>query len=78
VSKSKLPFEYPIKPRLEEVFLPQKRNYQGGVVRIIVADAKKDKEKKRVQKVVAEASLDVDLAKAIEVLLLFSWSCSFS
>lgn len=52
---------------LEEVFLPQKRNYQGGVVRTIVTDAKKDKEKKRVQKVVAEASLDVDLAKAIEV-----------
>ena len=51
----------------EEVFLPQKRNYQGGVVRALVAEAKKEKEKKRVQKVVTEASLDVDLAKAIEV-----------
>jgi hypothetical protein len=47
--------------------LPQKRNYQGGVVRALVAEAKKEKEKKRVQKVVTEASLDVDLAKAIEV-----------
>jgi hypothetical protein len=36
-------------------------------VRALVAEARKEKEKKRVQKVVTEASLDVDLAKAIEV-----------
>lgn len=51
----------------EEVFLPTKRNIQGGIVRTLVAETKKDKEKKRVQKVVNESSLDVDLAKAIEV-----------
>ncbi|PVF94488.1 hypothetical protein CPB86DRAFT_876346 [Serendipita vermifera] len=54
-------------PPLQEVFLPQKRGVQGGVVRTLVSEAKKEKEKKRVQKVVTEASLDVDLAKAIEL-----------
>lgn len=39
-------------------------------MRTLVAEAKKEKEKKRVQKVVTEASLDVDLAKAIEVCSL--------
>ncbi|CAG7847620.1 Putative transcription initiation factor TFIID 111 kDa subunit AltName: Full=TAFII-111; AltName: Full=TBP-associated factor 111 kDa [Serendipita indica DSM 11827] len=54
-------------PPIQEVFLPQKRNYQGGVVRALVTETKKEKEKKRVQKVVTEASLDADLAKAIEL-----------
>lgn len=55
---------------LEEVFLPAKRNIQGGIVRTLVAETKKDKEKRRVQKVVNESSLDVDLAKAIEVCFM--------
>ncbi|KIM19627.1 hypothetical protein M408DRAFT_334323 [Serendipita vermifera MAFF 305830] len=54
-------------PPVQEVFLPQKRTFQGGIVQTLVAEAKKEKEKKRVQKVVTEASLDVDLAKAIEL-----------
>jgi len=54
----------------EEVFLPAKRNIQGGIVRTLVAETRKDKEKRRVQKVVNESSLDVDLAKAIEVSII--------
>ncbi|KAG8834348.1 hypothetical protein FRC17_009116 [Serendipita sp. 399] len=54
-------------PPLQENFLPQKRTVQGGIVQALVSEAKKEKEKKRVQKVVTEASLDVDLAKAIEL-----------
>lgn len=48
-----------------------RRPANTALVRTIVAEAIKDKEKKRVQRVITDSSLDTDLQRALEVMLLY-------
>lgn len=61
---------------IEETY-PARKSAQSGFVRIVAAEALKEKEKKRVQKVVVESSLDADLEQALEVSNKSVWRLSF-